>query len=158
MSDDPRERYQSFLEGNRPSDVAVFLHESIVDSVASFVDRDLGVRRDDGVVLVLPGDAGRTAFRRATGLEAMKFAGEAMDTQGKIDDDVAGGTCPNVPSDEDTAETERPDTDHEVRFVFAFVEAENVEAGGIYAEGPVLHAYAGCECGTTYSDRWDIED
>jgi hypothetical protein len=41
-----------------------------------------------------------------------------------------------------------------LRFTFAFVEARNEEVGGIYAEGPVVHAYAACTCGETYSQRW----
>ena len=26
----------------------------------------------------------------------------------------------------------------------------------LYAEGDVIHAYAACDCGTTYSDRWVV--
>jgi hypothetical protein len=30
--------------------------------------------------------------------------------------------------------------------------------GGLYAEGAVVHAYAHCECGTSYSDRWVVDE
>ncbi|MFP4626256.1 MAG: DUF5807 family protein [Natronomonas sp.] len=159
MSDgDPRVTYESFLEGGRPDHVGIFLHESAVDSVETFVDRDLGVRLETGVVLVLPGPAGRKLFHRATGLEAMTFAGGAMKTEGVIVNDLTGGSCPDASGDGNADENDGSRTDHEAKFIFAFVEAENEDAGGIYADGPVLHAYAACECGTTYSDRWVVAE
>ena len=47
--------------------------------------------------------------------------------------------------------------DHDVRFVFAFVEDQNDSVGGLYADGDVMHAYAACDCGTTYSEKWVVD-
>ncbi len=138
------DRYESFLAGDRPDDVLIYLHEGGVGSVDDLLE--IGTRVDDGVVLVLPGDDGRAAFESATGLDPMEFAGTAMDTDGAVADDCAGGTCP----DGDGA-------DHHVRFVFAFAEAQNEAVGDLYAEGDVMHAYAACDCGTTYSEKWVVE-
>ncbi|MFW6382849.1 MAG: DUF5807 family protein, partial [Haloferacaceae archaeon] len=69
-------------------------------------------------------------------------------TEGLIDADLTGGTCPE----------EASGGEHTPRFVFAFAEERNEEVGGIYAEGDVIHAYAHCECGTSYSDKWVVED
>ena len=137
-------RYESFLAGDRPDDVLVYLEEEGVGSVEDLLE--IGTRVDDGVVLVLPGDDGRAAFESATGLDPMAFAGAAMDTDGDVADDCSGGTCPA----DDGA-------DHHARFVFAFAEAQNEAVGDLYAEGDVMHAYAACDCGTTYSDRWVVE-
>ena len=136
---------EAFLAGERPDDVALFLADSYVSD-----DRleEFGDRVDGGVVIVVDGDRGRNAFRAATGVDAMAFAQSAMGLEGLIDDDLAGGTCPEAPADED----------HEVQFVFAFAEERNEEAGGIYAEGDVVHAYARCSCGTAYSDRWTVRN
>ena len=38
--------------------------------------------------------------------------------------------------------------------ILLFLHEEAV--GDIYAEGDVIHAYAACECGTTYSDKWVV--
>jgi hypothetical protein len=135
------ERYAAFLRGERPDDILIYLHEDGVGSIDKLAE--IGVRVDDGVVLVLPGDEGRAAFQRATGLDAMDFAGMAMNTEGEIDDDCTGGTCPDADGSDD----------HYVKFVFAFVEAQNEAVGGIYAEGDVCHGYAACACGTTYSEK-----
>ncbi|WP_254766627.1 DUF5807 family protein [Salinilacihabitans rarus] len=134
---------EEFLAGERPEDVVLFLSEAAVDD-----DRlaEFGERVDGGTLLVVDGERGRNAFRAATGVGAMEFAGAAMQVEGVVDDDLAGGTCPDAPDG----------GDHEVRFVFAFAEERNEEVGGIYAEGPVVHAYAQCACGTRYSDRWAI--
>ncbi|CAI48776.1 uncharacterized protein NP_1370A [Natronomonas pharaonis DSM 2160] len=139
------ERYEAFLRGERPDDILVYLHEEGVGSMESLLD--IGVRVDDGVVLVLPGDEGRAAFQQATGLDAMDFAGMAMQTDGAIDDDCTGGTCPDADTDDD----------HYVKFVFAFVEEQNEGVGGIYADGDVAHGYAACACGTTYSEKWVLD-
>ena len=137
---DPRAQ---FLAGERPDDVALFLADSYVsdDRLEQFGDRV-----DDGVVIVVDGERGRNAFQAATGTGAMEFAKSAMGREGGIDDDLAGGTCP------DAAEG----GDHAVQFVFAFAEEQNEDVGGIYAEGDVVHAYAQCTCGTAYSDRWNV--
>lgn len=133
----------AFLAGDRPDDIALFLASSFVadDRLES-----LGESVDGGVVLVVDGERGRNAFQAATGVDAMNFAQTAMGTDGDVDTDLSGGTCPNESDD---------DGDHDVMFVFAFAEAQNEEAGGLYAEGDVIHAYARCACGTAYSDRWN---
>jgi hypothetical protein len=132
---------RAFLAGDRPDDILIYLRE---DGVAD-PDRlaDLGERTADGVVLVLPGPKGREAFESATGLDPMSFAGQAMDTDGDVHRDATGGDCPGGDGPE-----------HDARFVFAFAEARNTDVGGQYAEGDVIHAYAACDCGTTYSEKW----
>jgi hypothetical protein len=142
----PEERYDAFLRGERPDDILVYLHEGGVGSMEQLTE--IGIRVDDGVVLVLPGEEGRAAFERATGLDAMDFAGMAMNTDGGIDDDCTGGTCPD---DDGSGE-------HYARFVFAFAEEQNEEVGGLYAEGDVRHGYAACDCGTTYSEKSLLEE
>ena len=143
---DPDERYEAFLRGDRPDDVLMYLHEEGVGSIEELAT--IGVTVDDGVVLVLPGEKGRNAFEQATGLDAMDFAGMAMNTEGEIDDDCTGGRCP----DEDDADAHYP------KFIFAFVESQNESVGGIYAEGDVRHAYAACACGTTYAEKSVLDD
>jgi hypothetical protein len=138
---DPETRYEAFLDGDRPDDILIYLHEEGVGSMAELTE--IGIEVDDGVVLVLPGDEGRAAFERATGLDAMDFAGMAMNTEGGIDADCTGGSCPDADGS----------GEHYAKFVFAFVEAQNEAVGGIYAEGDVRHGYAACACGTTYSEK-----
>ncbi|GGL69670.1 DUF5807 family protein [Halocalculus aciditolerans] len=138
-----------FLDGDRVEDVAVYLSESTVGDLGALAE--YGVDVDDGIVLVLPGDQGRSAFKRVSGMDAMDFAGRAMDTDGDIDRDLASGECPSKHADE-------PDDDHRVKLGFAFAEEQNEEVGGLYAEGAVVHAYAYCTCGTAYSDRWLIDE
>ncbi len=139
-------RYDSFLRGERPDDILIYLHEEGIESMDSLAE--IGVRVDDGIVLVLPGEEGRAAFQRATGLDAMDFAGMAMDTDGEIDADCTGGSCP----DSDGS------GEHYAKFVFAFVEEQNEAVGGIYADGDVRHGYAACACGTTYSEKSVLKD
>lgn len=136
---------EAFLAGDRPDDVAVFLAETYVedDRLESF-----GEPVNGGVVIVVDGERGRNAFRAATGLDAMAFAQSAMQFDGIVDDDLSGGQCPEAPTDED----------HEVQFVFAFAEERNDDAGGLYADGDVVHAYAMCSCGTAFSDRWTVQE
>lgn len=149
----------AFLAGERPEDVAVFLADRVVDDPDPLLEYGErvggegsaegspgavdGSDESTGVLLVLDGETGRDVFETATGVEAMAFAGSAMGTEGTIHPDLAGGTCPEAAEGED----------HGVRYVLAFAEAENPDAGGQYAEGDVLHAYAKCACGTAYSDR-----
>jgi hypothetical protein len=120
---------EEFLSGERPDDVALFLADSFVsgDKLA-----DYGESVPGGLLLVVPGETGRNVFKKATGMDAMSFAKEAMGTEGTIAADLAGGDC--------------PEGDHDVEFVFAF--------GGLYAEGDVVHAYAYCSCGTAFSQKW----
>jgi hypothetical protein len=139
---DAEAHYAAFRRGERPDDVCIYLHEEGVGNVEALAE--LGVRTDDGVVLVLPGEEGRAAFRRATSLDPMDFAGTAMDTEGRIDEALTSGECPEAGDG----------GDHYVKFVFAFAEEHHPEMEGLYAEGDVVHAYAACACGTTYSDRW----
>jgi hypothetical protein len=77
----------------------------------------------------------------------MTLAGAAMDAEGELDLETFEGNCPETDSD-------GADDEHAPRLVFAFAEERNEEAGGIYAEGDVIHAYAVCECGSVYSERW----
>lgn len=130
-----------FLAGDRPDQVVLYLHEEGVGDVEGLAD--LGERTETGVVLVLPGEEGRAAFERATSLDPMDFAGMAMGTDGYVARNLTGGDCPN-----------QEGTNHYVKFVFAFAEAKKDDVGGLYEEGDVVHAYAACACGTTYSDRW----
>ncbi|THE65295.1 hypothetical protein D8Y22_08870 [Salinadaptatus halalkaliphilus] len=138
------ERREEFLAGERPDDVAMFLPDS---SVSSDRLEQVGERIGDGILLVVDGEQGRSAFQSVTGVDAMAFAQSAMGLEGDIADDLASGDCPEA-SDGD---------DHAVEFVFAFAEEQNEDVGGIYAEGDVVHAYARCDCGTAYSDRWAVD-
>ncbi len=131
-----------FLAGDRPDDVALFLTHEYMDDQGKIAD--MGEDVENGVVLVVPGDKGRQAFSAGTGMDAMQFARGAMETESDIDPDLGGGECPDSGDGES----------HAVQFVFAFAEAQNQEVGGLYAEGDVVHAYAHCECGTNFSDRW----
>ena len=136
----------AFLAGDRLDDVAIYVADSFFDG-----DHPLstaGIAVDGGVVIVIPGETGREAFADSTGLDPMQFAKQAMDRTGEIDPRLAGGDCPEVKGDDETAD------DHHVEFIFAFAEAENEEVGGLYAEGDVIHAYAHCACGTDFSQKW----
>ena len=135
---------EAFLAGERPDDVLMYFAESAVSGTESIAD--IGERVSDGVVLVVDGEDGRAAFQSTTGLDPMRFAKQAMDTEGTVEPGCTGGTCPAGDGDDP----------HEARFVFAFVEKQNEEAGGLYAEGAVVHAYVSCSCGEAYSDRWNV--
>ena len=139
---------EEFLAGERPSDVHVYLHEDAVSDIEALIGH--GERVDDGVVLVLDGEQARGVFQRATGIDPMGFARRAMDTDGAVDRDCTGGTCP--------AGDGGSGGEHRVRFVFAFAEKQNEEAGGLYAEGPVIHGYVSCACGESYSEKWTIRN
>jgi len=142
-------KHAEFLAGERSEDVLFFLHEDAVsisnlDALAEYVE-DV----DDGHVLVLPGDGGRSAFQSATGIDPMGLAQQAMKTEGEVHDELTDANCPVA--EEELAEN------HTTTFVFAFAEAQNEEVGGLYAEGDVIHAYAVCACGERYSDKWVVE-
>jgi len=137
-----------FLAGERPEDVAFFLHEDSVSNLDALDEH--AETAENGVVLVLPGEDGRSAFQSVVGMDPMGLAQQAMDTPGEIHDDLTGGVCPAGEDD--------PEAEHTVQFVFAFAEAQNEEVGGLYAEGDVIHAYAVCTCGETYSDKWVAEE
>lgn len=153
-----------FLAGERPEDVALYLADSFVSGDAL---ADHGEAVEGGTLLVVPGDTGRSVFQTATEMEAMQFAKRAMGTEGTIDADLSGGDCPKADTGEETDESagsddggtdggqgDDADADHDVQFVFAFVEEQNEDVGGLYAEGAVVHAYAYCDCGTAYSQKW----
>ncbi len=139
---DPR---VAFLAGDRPDDVALFLADSFVsdDRLEQFGDPV-----DGGVLIVVDGERGRSAFEAATGTPAMEFAKSAMQREGEIADHLTEGTCPDAGDG----------TTHGPEFIFAFAEEQNEDVGGIYADGDVIHAYAKCTCGTAYSDRWNAID
>ncbi|MFB6101515.1 MAG: DUF5807 family protein [Haloplanus sp.] len=130
----------AFLAGDRLDHVALFLTDDYLDDEGALAARGTDVA--GGVVLVVPGEKGRQLFSAGTGMDAMAFAKEAMATDGDIDRDLTGGTC--------------PDCGAGAAFVLAFAEAQNEEVGGIYAEGDVIHAYAACPDGTAFSDRWIV--
>lgn len=135
------EAREEFLAGERTDDVALFLADAAVDTPEKL--DEFGERVDGGRLLIVDGEAGRAAFRSATGTDAMGFAKEAMGTEGRIDRSLTGGACPDAEDDD-------------VRFVFAFAEEQNEDVGGLYAEGDVIHAYAQCDCGTAYSHKWVV--
>lgn len=131
----------AFTAGDRPADIAVYVADSVVDRP----DRlgAVGTRVADGTVIVLPGDKGKAVFERTIGESAMDFAGRAMQHSGVITRTLDGGQCPDCSADA-------------VELLLAFVEEAHPEVGGRYADGPVLHAYARCRCGTHYSDSWSV--
>ncbi|EJN58408.1 DUF5807 family protein [Halogranum rubrum] len=137
-------KLDEFLAGERIDDVALFLTHEYLDEEGKIAN--YGQEVDNGIVLVVPGDDGRGMFAAGTGMDAMDFAQGAMGQRGSIDADLGGGECPEAASDEN----------HNVKFVFTFAEEQNEEVGGLYEEGDVIHAYAQCECGTAYSDRWVV--
>ena len=143
METDDAGRLREFLAGERLEDVALFLAADQLDGERL---REIGESVPGGVALVVPGEQGRSAFSSATGMDAMEFARTAMSENGEIAPSLNGGVCP------------AGDGDHAVEFVFAFAEEENEGVGGLYAEGDVIHAYAHCACGTSYSQKWVVGD
>jgi len=139
------EKLAGFLAGDRLDDVAIYVDEQYLGESQSLAEA--GETVESGVVLVIPGDTGRSAFESATGLGAMEFAKKAMGREGHIEPDLAGGVCPD---DDD-------DGEHTVEFVFSFAEAQNEEVGGMYEEGDVIHAYAHCSCGVDFSQKWLVD-
>ena len=144
---EPMSAREEFLAGDRLEDVCVYLSRDAVgnpDALAAHAEEV-----DDGLVLVMPGDQARGVFQEAAGIDPMAFAREAGATEGHVESDLTGATCP------EGGDAEADSTaDHAVRFIFTFAEGENEEAGGLYAEGDVIHAYVSCACGASYSDRW----
>jgi hypothetical protein len=139
-------KLEAFLAGDRLDDVVFYLSDAYLDDDSRL--REVGTETDDGVRLVLDGETGRSAFQAGTGMGAMEFAKEAMANEGAIARSLDDGECPVAEADDDE--------DHDVRFVFAFAEGENPEVGGLYAEGDVIHAYAHCTCGESYSHKWVV--
>jgi hypothetical protein len=138
-----------FLAGERLDDVVFYVSDAYLDDDSRL--RQVGTETDGGVRLILDGETGRSAFQAGTGMGAMEFAKTAMDADGEIARSLDDGACPFA----DDADS---DDDHAIRFVFAFAEAQNEEVGGLYAEGDVVHAYAHCTCGESYSQKWVIGD
>lgn len=135
------EQRAAFLAGERPDDVHIYISEDAVSDLDALAEH--GERIDGGIVLVMDGERARSVFQRTTGIDPMALAQDAMGTDGEVDPDCAGGTCP-----EDDGEG------HEPRFIFAFAEEQNEAVGGLYAEGDVIHAYVACDCGERYSEKW----
>lgn len=134
-----------FLAGERPEEVVIYLAQEAVDDPESLAAHGESV--EDGLVLTLDGEQGRSVFQTATGTDPMAFARQASGVDGEVDRDLTGGQCPDAEGG-----------DHEVRFVFSFAEKQNEAADGLYTEGDVIHAYVQCECGTAYSEKWLAED
>jgi len=130
---------EQFLAGERPTDVHIYLHETSVSDIDALEAH--GQRVEDGIILVMDGEKARGVFQQATGIDPMVLAKEAMGTDGGIDDDCAGATCPEGSA-------------HAPQFIFSFAEEQNEEVGGLYADGPVIHGYVACECGLKFSDKW----
>lgn len=135
---------ETFLAGQAPDHVAIVLSERSLTAPEAL--DGYAEPLDGGRAIVVGGAKGRSVFQRAAGQDPMAFARSASDREGRVARDLSDGDCPEA----DT-------TGHEPRLVFAFVEAENEDAGGLYAEGPVVHAYVECECGTRYADKWVAE-
>jgi hypothetical protein len=133
------EQREAFLAGERPDDVHIYIDDNAVSNPEALEAH--GERIEGGIVLVMDGEQARTVFQQATGIDPMALAQDAMGTEGDVNADCAGGTCPEG-------------TDHEPTFIFSFAEEQNEEVGGLYADGDVIHAYVACECGERYSDKW----
>jgi hypothetical protein len=142
-----------FLAGERLDDVVFYVSDAYLDDDSRL--RSVGTETDGGVRLILDGETGRSAFQAGTGMGAMEFAKAAMDADGEIARSLDDGACPFA---DDADADDATGDDHEIRFVFAFAEAQNEEVGGLYAEGDVVHAYAHCTCGESYSHKWVIGD
>ena len=150
-------KLDEFLAGERLDDVVFYVSDAYLDDDSRL--RNVGTETDGGVRLILDGETGRSAFEAGTGMGAMEFAKTAMGAEGTIARSLDDGACPFA--DEDGAEDGdgnegRDGDDHAIRFVFAFAEAQNETVGGLYAEGDVVHAYAHCTCGESYSHKWIV--
>ncbi|MGM0398359.1 MAG: DUF5807 family protein [Halobacteriota archaeon] len=142
------DRVAAFLAGDRPDDVALYLTADRISNVEALLDRSSAEAVGDGVLLVVDGDTGRAVFEQFTGQDAMDFTGVAMQREGRVDADLAGGECPDAGDGQE----------HAPVFVFSFAEAQNEAVGGLYERGDVVHAYAQCSCGTAYADKWVADE
>ncbi|MWG34946.1 DUF5807 family protein [Halomarina oriensis] len=142
MNDARRE----YLAGERTDDILLYIADGETDTDGL---GEYGEVVEDGVVLVMPGEQGRDACKRATGIDPMEFAGTAMSNSGAVDRDLTGGACPRAES--------APEEAHDAEFLFSFAEEQNEEVGGVYSEGDIVHAYVSCTCGMAYSDRWVVD-
>ena len=134
----------AFLAGDKPQHVAAYFSNASLSDPETLAEQPYAEAADNGVRMVVPADAGRAAFESATRMDPMDFAGEAMGTEGAITGGLTEGECPGAAEG----------GEHDLRIVFSFAEAQNEEAGGLYAAGDVIHAYAQCSCGVAYSDKW----
>lgn len=135
----------AFLAGRRPDAVQIYLDEETLsnpDALAAHGEFIAG-----GIVLLLDGEQARGIFQEATGIDPMALAQDAMGTEGAVARDGADATCPAAGAES-----------HHPRLIFAFAEEQNESVGGLYAEGPVIHAYVACACGERYSDRWVADE
>ncbi|MFB6133998.1 MAG: DUF5807 family protein [Halanaeroarchaeum sp.] len=142
------DRVEAFRRGDRPDDVALYLAGETVSDLEELLAQPYAQKAGDGVIIVTEGDRGRAVFEQFTGEEAMTFTGAAMQRDGTIAPSLAGGRCPD----------DEGGTDHDPVFVFSFVEEQNEDVGGLYADGDVVHAYAQCSCGTAYADKWIADE
>ncbi|MFB6163290.1 MAG: DUF5807 family protein [Halococcoides sp.] len=140
-----------FLAGRCPGHVAIYLADETVTDQGSI--ESFGERVDGGVILVVEGDRGRSAFETAIGEDPMAFARSAGDRDGTVDRDLTGGTCPEATDADDGTDADA----HRAQVIFAFVQEQLDDAEGPYTEGDVLHAYVRCACGVDYSEKWIIE-
>lgn len=138
---------ETFLAGRAPDYVAIVLADTVVDDPATLDEHAEPV--DGGRALVLGGARGRSVFREATGQDPMAFARAAGDREGRVERDLSGGDCPEAGADA---------VGHDPHIVLSFAQAQDEDVGGLYAEGPVVHAYVQCACGARYADKWVVED
>ena len=132
--------YDEFLAVNRHDDIVLFLSEHVVDEHSAIRDQALSV--ETGCVLTISGTRAQQIVESAIGMGPMAFAKKAMGTRVHVDRELKDAACPSG------------HTDHETEFILAFSEAENQAVGGLYAQGPVIHAYTQCSCGALAADKW----
>lgn len=154
---------ETFLAGRAPDHVVIVLADSVLEEPD--VPDEYAERVDGGLALVLGGATGREVFQRLAGEDPMAFARSAGDRDGRVERDLSGGDCPaagaggesgaRADGDADDGVAVQSD-DHHPRLLLSFAEPRNEEVGGLYAEGPVVHAYVECACDTRYADRWVV--
>ncbi|MFB6109782.1 MAG: DUF5807 family protein [Halodesulfurarchaeum sp.] len=135
---------EAFLAGDRPDHVAAYFSAAALSDAESLAEQPYAEATNGGVLLVVPGEAGRSAFESAAGIDPMRFAGDARATEGDVSHTLTDAACPAAGDGRE----------HDLRILFAFAEPQNEEAGGLYAAGDVIHAYAQCSCGQSFSERW----
>jgi len=102
-----------FLAGERLDDVVFYLSDAYLDDDSRL--RNVGTETDGGVRLILDGETGRSAFQAGTGMGAMEFAKTAMGAEGGSRDCSTTGRVRSP---------RRSPTTIEIRFIFAFAEAQ----------------------------------
>jgi hypothetical protein len=148
---------EAFLAAEATDHVALYLADDLVAGVDRLAERPYAQRVADGVLLIVEGERGRALLPKLVGEDAMDFAGTAMQTEGRVERDLTGGSHDHGDAGEgDRDGNGDSDAVHALEFVFAFAEAQNEAVGDRYAEGDVVHAYARCSCGTAFSDRWVV--